>query len=271
MEKRIMKTFFANSGRLVCCRPTPQSGAQAAEILDLVLNVYGRQDLREVCSEVLERTTPLQTVADCGLLGAKELPVPEEFLAYLDMKAQYLREYDVQTVQHFDRQMLKEDTLRYALIGDSKALRFLACLDWLDGNQERAVRCWTILAYIGDGFAMRALEYACENMDDSAAAEHWRNVRSLCEEADKKFSMTIPKAQQDGEAKKAAETAQMILAVRSRMAEHQGKGVPMAMVQYAIDSGDDLTSKMRNLYSTHEHYSVMLVKERSHEEKKYGF
>ena len=268
MEKRIMKAFFANSGRLVCCRPSEEVRELSDRILGLILDISGKPELGSACTRILRQTDIVQTVADCALLGADDLPVAEEQRIYLHMKARRLEHFEVQRQDCFDRTILTRDTLQTALRGDVDALRLCACLDWLEGNRERAIRCWTILAYTGEQFTMEALEYACGRMENPAGAAMWKQVRQICQDADQQFSMSVPKDQSD---RNAAETAQLILAVRARCGEMQGSGLPMAMIQYAIDSSDDLRTKIRNLYQAAQPYTLMLADQRQREDKKYGF
>lgn len=271
MEKMIMKAYYANAGRLACCRPSDASRQMSGQIMELVLDIFGRRDLVDRCMNILSVTDVLRTAMDCVLLGADELPVPEEYRCYLDMKARCLLEYEVQTPQSYDRTLLTRELLQAALCGDRNALRLSACMDWLSGNRNRAVRCWMILAYTGERFAMQALEYAAGRMDDDKAAALWHQIRLICEETDVCFSLAVPKSGRDREERQAAETAQVILAVRTRCAELQSKLLSIAMIQYAIDSRDDLSTKVRNLYNAPEPYPVMLVNQYQQANKKYGF
>ena len=271
MEKKILKAYFENVGRLVCCRSCAASRELSREMIELLLDIFGRQELTDRCIEILNATEMLHTVMDCALLGAEGLPVPEEFRGYLDMKAQCLRKFDLHTPENFDRESLEQDAAQAAIRGNISAMRLSACMDWLSGNRNRAIRCWTVLAYTGERFAMQALEYAFGQVTDESAIKLWQSVRKICDETDSRFSLAVPKAYFDGDEQLAAETAQIILIIRNRCAELQGKALPMAMIQYAIDSGDDFSRKVRNLCHAAEPYPVMLVNQRRQENRKYGF
>lgn len=271
MEKIIMKAYFANTGRLVCVRQSMQSRELSAQILELMADIYGRRDLLGACTEIMEKTELLRTATDCTLLGADELPVAENLRCYLDMKARRVAEYELQTPETFDRELLAQNSRHAAAMGDRNGIALSAVLDWLDGNREMALRRWMVLAYAGNRFAMQALEYAGAQLGDAEAAGRWKMIRKIFNETESRFSLMVDPALYEGETRHAAETAQIILAVRNRCAELQAKHLPLAMIQYAVDSTDPLSTKLRNLYNTGEPYCVMLVKQARKEEKKYGF
>lgn len=271
MEKKTMRTFFEVCGRVICCRGDVACDEFVSEILELMLKISGRPELHTACMDIWQKTCALQTVADCTLLGAEKLPVADWYRCYLDMKARRLYAYDVQTVQTFDRELLMADNLREALAGDPSALSLQACYDWLTGQRDRALRCWTILAYAGDSFALDALVYAFGCMEDAENQERWQTARRLCKQADQLLTVTVPKAQGDEANRKGVEMAQVILAVRGRCAENNSKRLPMTMLQYVIDSADAPEQKIRNLYQPLEPYCAMITNERRREDRKYGF
>ena len=133
------------------------------------------------------------------------------------------------------------------------------------------MRYWTVLAYTGDRLSMQALEYAYAQQGNSEKAALWQQVRNICLEADRQFTITVPGQFLETATQETLEVAQVVLAVRRRCADDEKELLPIPLLQYAMDSQDDVETKLRNLYASPDTYHAMLAYQTRHEQKTVGF
>lgn len=255
--KRIMRRYYINTARLLLWRHNEALEELEQQILDLMLAAQGKSEYREACMQVREDLADLQTLADCNVLklGMGEMSV--EASSFFDMKADNLKYYRVQETQVFDMDILLMDNRQAVIEGDPGGLRLAACLSWLgldsESSQSVALRYWKVLAYTGDYFAMEALEYAYTQLKDMDQAAMWHTIREIFAEADRNFTISVPEHYLETADKEAVNTAQVILAVRRRCADDGQEKLPVLLLQYAIDSKEEVEVKLRNLYAEFQH------------------
>lgn len=273
--KKIMRRYFINTARLLLWRGNEALEALQGQILDLVLAVQGKQEYRQECLQVLENTANLQTLADCSVLKLSMGELSVEASSFYDMKADNLKYYRVQETQVFDMDVLLMDNRQAVIEGDPGGLRLAACLSWLgldsDSSPAVALRYWKVLAYTGDYFSMEALEYAYAQMGDPVQSAMWHTVREIFAEADRNFTISIPEKYLDHPDRDAVNTAQVILAVRRRCADDGQETLPVLMLQYAIDSKDDVDIKIQNLYAPPQEFQRLLIPRAQRNTRPLGF
>ena len=67
------------------------------------------------------------------------------------------------------------------------------------------------------------------------------------------------------------DTAQTILAVRRCCADDEKELLPIPLLQYAIDSPEDVMTKLHNLYAPPETYHAMLARQKKRTRRPVGF
>ena len=273
--KKIMRRYFITTGRLLFWRHNEAKAALEEQILDLMLAVQGKQEYKAACLEVLQRTQELQTLADCNVLKLSMGSLSVDQSSYFDMKADNLKYYQVTENQVFDMDILLMDNRQAVIEGDPGGLRLAACLSWLgldpESSPEVALRYWQVLAYTGDYFAMEALEYAYAQRQEGEKAALWKLVREIFAEADRNFTITVPEHYLAEADKEAVNTAQVILAVRRRCADDGQESLPVLLLQYAIDSKEDVEVKLQNLYAPPEAFQAMLTRQTRRPTRPLGF
>lgn len=273
--KKIMRRYFITTGRLLFWLDNEAKTGLEGQILDLMLAVQGHPEYKEACLEVLEQTRELQTLADCNVLKLSMGEMTVDQSSFLDMKADNLKYYKVMENQVFDMDILLMDNRQAVIDGDPGALRLAACLSWLgldsESSQSVALRYWQVLAYTGDYFAMEALEYAYTQRQDAENATLWKKIREIFAEADRNFTITVPEHYLQDEQKEAVNVAQVILAVRRRCADDDQEKLPVLLLQYAIDSKEDVAVKLHNLYSPPEAFQAMLTRQTRRTKRPLGF
>lgn len=261
--KKLMRRYFITTGRLLFWLGNPAKDDLEEKILDLMLAVQGKPEYKPACLGVLEQTRELQTLADCNVLKLSMGSLTVDQSSYFDMKADNLKYYEVTENQVFDMDILLMDNRQAVIDGDPGALRLAACLSWLgldpESTPEAALRYWQVLAYTGDYFAMEALEYAYAQRGEGEKSDLWKQVREIFAEADRNFTITVPEHYLAEADKEAVNTAQVILAVRRRCADDGQEMLPVLLLQYAIDSREDVAVKLQNLYAPPEAYQAMLT------------
>ena len=273
--KKIMRRYFITTGRLLFWGSRPEKDQLESRILDLMLAVQGAQDYKSACLEVLAQTRTLQTLEDCNVLKLSMDTMSVDQSSYYDMKADNLKYYEVRETQVFDMDILLMDNRQAVIDGDPGGIRLAACLSWLnldpESSPETALRYWQVLAYTGDYFAMEALEYAYAQRGDEAKSSLWRTVREIFAEADRNFTITVPEHYLKDADSEAVNTAQVILAVRRRCADDGQEKLPVLLLQYAIDSAEDVTVKLQNLYAPPEAFQAMLTRQNRRTTRPLGF
>lgn len=273
--KKIMRRYFINTARLLLWRENQALEDLERQILDLMLAVQGKGEYRDACLQVLADTESLQTLADCNMLKLSMGELSVEASSFFDMKADNLKYYQIQETQVFDMDILLMDNRQAVIEGDPGGLRLAACLSWLgldpESSPEVALRYWKVLAYTGDYFAMEALEYACAQRGETAQSALWHTVREIFTEADRNFTITVPEHYLEIADKEAVNTAQVILAVRRRCADDGQENLPVLLLQYAIDSKDELEVKLQNLYAPPQEFQNLLTRNKQRKTRPLGF
>lgn len=249
--KRITRRYFINTARLLLWRRNEALEALERQILDLMLDIQKTPEYRETCLQVLADTAKLQTLADCDVLKLSMGELSVDASSFFDMKADNLKYYEIKETQVFDMDILLMDNRHAVIGGDPGGLRLAAILSWLgldsETPRETALRYWKVMAYTGDYFAMEALEYAYDRLGDTREAELWHTVREIFTEADRNFTISVPAHYMETTDPEAVNTAQVILAVRRCCADDDTERLPVLMLQYAMDSKDELEVKLQNL------------------------
>ena len=198
-----------------------------------------------------------------------------EASSFFDMKADNLKYYEIRETQVFDMDILLMDNRQAVIKGDPGGLRLAALLSWLgldsDSGPETALRYWKVLAYTGDYFSMEALEYAYTQRGETEQAALWHTVREIFAEADRNFTITVPEYYAETADQEAVHTAQVILAVRRRCADDDTELLPVLLLQYAIDSKDELDVKVRNLYAPDQAIQNLLTSKKQRNTRPLGF
>ena len=137
------------------------------------------------------------------------------------------------------------------------------CLSWLgldpESSKEVALRYWKVLAYTGDYFAMEALEYAYTQLKTADQAALWHTVREIFADADRNFTITVPEHHLETAEREAVNIAQVILAVRRTCTDDGKERLPVLMLQYAIDSKDELDVKLEKLSPSNAFHSLLMT------------
>ena len=84
-------------------------------------------------------------------------------------------------------------------------------------------------------------------------------------------TITVPLEYLEQCGEEAGNIAQVILAVRRRCADDEQELLPIPLLLYAIDSEDDVRTKLQNLYAPPETYHTMLVRQKCGKNKIRGF
>lgn len=264
-RKRLMRLWFSNTARLLFWQRDSRMCQLERKLMTLFLEISVQEGYFDACMEALDMTASAQTVADCAMLKLTSGVLTQDNACYFDMRSDSLKHYSIGQLQSFDEDILCMDTAQAVIEGDPGALRLGALLNWLrigqDASREAAVRYWTILAYTGEFFAMQALAYAYEQEGKPEEAALWKAVQEICREADRCYTITVPEQLWQRFGEKAGNVAQVILAVRRRCADDNQELLPIPLLMYAIDSDDDINTKLGNLYAPMETYHGMLVRQ----------
>lgn len=273
--KRIMRLYFTTIGRLLFWQRDEAMQKLEQQVLDLILAIMGKTEYKDACIETLRETAPLQTIVDCAMMKLGDCIIEKEQASFFDMKADMLKHYKIEENQVFDMDILVMDNRQAVIDGDPGALRLGACFSYLgldsESSVEAAIRYWTVLAYTGDRFAMDALEYAYSQKQDARKSALWHTVKEIFREADSLFTITVPEHFLQEADMDAVNTAQVILAVRRCCADDDKELLPIPLLQYAIDSREDVATKLQNLYAPPETYHTMLARQSRREKKSMGF
>ena len=118
---------------------------------------------------------------------------------------------------------------------------------------------------------MRALEYVYIQNQDEKQAKKWATILEIFREADRLFTITVPEKFLEQADAETIDTAQVILAVRRRCADDGKELLPIPLLQYAIDSPEDVAMKLQNLYAPPETYHTLLALQKNKGVKPVGF
>ena len=273
--KKLMRLWFSNTGRLLFWQRDDRMRQLEDQLMALFLEISERGAYHDRCMEALDMTAAAQTVADCAMLKLTHNVLTGDNACFYDMRSDSLKHYDVREVQNFDLDILCMDTAQAVIDGDPGALRLAALLNWLqigaDSSRAAAIRYWSILAYTGEFFAMQALAYAYHLEGNEEEAALWQAVHEICLEADRRYTITVPEHLWQRCGEEAGNVAQVILAVRRRCADDNQELLPIPLLLYAIDSDDDVHTKLENLYAPPETYHSMLVRQTKGRNKIRGF
>jgi hypothetical protein len=263
--KRLMRLWFANTARLLFWQRDEAVRELETQLMSLFLEICGKEAYHSACMECLDATASAQTVADCSMLKLSSSGLTRENASFFDMRADSLKHYQISEQQTFDGDILFMDTAQAIIEGDPGALRLGALLNWLPMGKETsadaAIRYWTVLAYTGELFPMQALEYAYTKQGCTAEAALWRAVSEIFREADRRYTITIPADLAQSYDEKSCNVAQVILAVRRCCMDDNQELLPIPRILYAIDSEDDVYTKLENLYAPPEAYHSLLVRQ----------
>ena len=272
--KQIMDAFFANTAPLFCCRPSCARDALSEQILNFVLDVFDAKCYEEICRQIADATNAMQHLADGQLLHLKDLAIPGDLVCFFDMKASCLQQPSLPKTMALDVGMLQATVRQAGMTGHAWAIRTGACLNWFENDpwcaRENALRMWKLLAFSGDLFAMRALEYGLRAQGDPKQAAMWKDVHRFCETANNQFLTILPASLTAATSKEAAELAQLIISIRNRLYTDNGR-LPLSMLQYAAESRDTLQQKTRTLCAEHDKFLLKLVQEQKSDSRQFGF
>ena len=270
-----MRLWFTNTSRLLFWRRDEYLRDLEVRLMTLFLEICGEEEYHDACMECLDITASAQTVADCAMLKLSNGVLTRDNASFFDMRADCLKHYGISELQTFDVDILCMDTDQAIIEGDPGALRLGALLHWLqtgsESNSDAALRYWTVLAYTGEFFAMQALAYAYGKQGRAEESALWKAIYEICREADRRYTITVSEDMQQQFGDEAGDTAQVILAVRRRCADDNQELLPIPLLLYAIDSDDDVSTKLQNLYAPPETYHTMLVRQSRGRNKICGF
>lgn len=273
--KQLINCYFNATGRLLFWQRDDAMQVLEDQILELILTVLDKTEYLASCKKLLDDVAPMQTVSDRAVLKLSDSLVSRELVSYFDLKADALQRYEITQNQMFDMDILLMDNRKSVIDGDPGALALGACLSWLgldpESSPAAAIRYWTVLAYSGDRFAMNALEYAYKAQKDENNAVLWQQIRQIFNETDRMFTITVPAHFLTELREDAVDTAQVILAVRRKCTDDGQELLPIPLLQYAIDSKEDVATKLQNLYAPPETYHTMLARQAHKENNPVGF
>lgn len=274
-RKQLLSYYFNATGRLLYWQRSGAMKALESRILSLLLTVLGKTEHLEACEQILDEIAPMQTVSDSAALLMDDDLVRPELVSYYDLKSDALNRYKITSTQLFDMDILLMDNRKSVLDGDPGALSLGACMSWLGLDPEStpaaAIRYWTVLAYTGDRLAMTALHYAYTQQQDAENALLWQQILQIFDETERLFTITVPEHFFRECSQKAVDIAQVILAVRRKCADDEKELLPIPLLQYAIDSKEDVATKLQNLYAPPETYHTMLARQAFHGPTSVGF
>lgn len=268
--QQVMDAYFTQTAALYCCRSNTRRSQLSQQLLELILDIYDAVGLLELCRQILEQTEIIGTAADGQLLELAGNTVPEQLHCFCDMKAAALRQPELPPARSMDAALLPQMLEQAVAAGRPWALRLSACLNWLEiGPQacrENAIRFWRMLSCTGDEFALAALAYGYRKMDQPQEGQIWEQTASLFREARQQL---LPTASRTGGCKEAQQRADLILAIYSSL--NHATCLPLAAVQYAVDSADPLPQKIRQLCPNGGQLQLRLLEEQRPAQGQYGF
>ena len=272
--KQLMHAYFTNAAPLFCCRPSSQRDALSRDLLNLVLEVLGAKDQELLCQQIIEATDAMQNVNDNLLLRLNDLAIPGELVCFFDMKAACMQQPGLPQTASLDIAMVHPFIREAGASERAWAIRTGACLNWLEADpwcsKENATRLWKLLAFSGDLFAMRALEYSVRSAGDLQRAAIWKEVHRLCETASNQFLTVLPASLSVTASKESADLAQLIISIRSKVCHGNGC-LSMSTLQYAAESPDNLQQKLRMLCGEQNGFQWKLVQEQNRDSRQFGF
>ena len=272
--KQLLREYYATTGRLLFWKEDDAQRQLQEQIMGLLLRISGKEEYFDACMDRVRSTIRLQTVKDCAMLRVSDGLLERELASYYDMRADMLKYYKIAETQSFDLDILLLDNDQAVIAGEIGAMRLGAVMSWLgigrEASPDTALRYWTVVAYTGDQFAMQALACAYAELGRQEEAAKWQTVREIFREADRLFTITVPERFQEEAQEDAVDTAQVILAVRRCCADDNKELLPIPLLLYAIDSPEDVSVKLQNLYNPPETYHAMLAR-RKHTPRTVGF
>lgn len=269
--RQVMHAYFTHTTALLCCRPNTRRNELSQRLLELTLEIYDATPLLDLCQRILEQTDVIRTAADAQLLDLAGSAVPEPLHCFCDMRAAALAQPELPPAMSMDATLLPEVLEQSVMLGRPWALRLSACLNWLQiGPQacrENAIRLWRLLSCTGDGFALAALAYSYQALGQPEEGHIWAETARMFHAARQQL---LPTASQTGGCKEALERANLILAIHSSLLSNGAK-LPLAALQYAVDSTDPLPQKIRQLCPNGGQLQLRLLEERRPDQGQYGF
>ena len=273
--KKLLREYYATAGRLLFWKADDAHWQLQEQILKLLLTISGKEEYYDACMARLRHTTQLETVTDCAMVKMSDELLKQDLASYYDMRSDMLKYYKIEECQTFDLDILLLDNDQAVIAGEAGAMRLGAALSWLGIGREAcpevAIRYWTVVAYTGDQAAMRALAYAYGQLGKEAEAKKWQTVLEIFREADRLFTIAVPERFLEEADEDTVDTAQTILAVRRCCADDDKALLPLPLLQYAIDSPEDVMTKLHNLYAPPETYHVMLARQKKRTRRPVGF
>lgn len=272
--KQIMHAFFVNAAPLFCCRPSSARDALSEQILNFVLDVFDARSHEKICRQIADATNAMQHLTDGQLLHLNDLSIPGDLVCFFDMKAACMQQPGLPREMALDAGMLQTTVRQAGTTGHTWAIQTGACLNWLENDpwcsHENALRMWKLLAFSGDLFAMRALEYGLRAEGDPEQATMWKDVHRLCETASNQFLTILPTSLTAATSQEAADLAQLIISIRNRLYTSDGR-LPLSMLQYAAESRDTFQQKTRTLCADQDGFLLKLVQEQKTDDRQFGF
>ena len=272
--RQCMQTYFFYGAPLLCCRANDRRKQLSDKLLHLILDIYDAGKYYTVCQQIILATDAMHTAADEILLNMSGTPVVDGMKCYFDMKAEALRQPELPVPMTMEADLLPQLVRRSGALGVAWALRMSACLNYLEvdyfSSRANALHIFKMLAYTGDEFAMRAVEYAMHATGDHVHADLWNKARQLFEAADRQFFTIIPPSMLSNANPDAADLALLILSIRTGLQENNGR-LSLPMLQYATDSHDHIHEKIRNLCGKQALFQLKLLQQQQSAGKQYGF
>ena len=269
--RQVMHAYFTHTAALLCCRPNARRSELSRRLLELTLEIYDATELLDLCQQILEQTEIIRTAADARLLDLADGTVPEPLHCFCDMRAAALAQPELPPAMSMDASLLPEVLEQAVMLGHPWALRLSACMNWLESTppacRENAIRLWRLLSCTGDGFALAALAHGHAALGQPEEGRIWAETAAVFHTARRQLRPTASST--DG-SKEARERANLILAIHSSLLSN-GARLPLAALQYAVDSTDPLPQKIRQLCPNGGQLQLRLLEERRPEQGQYGF
>lgn len=268
---RLAVTYFENTRSLVCYRPSPELADLTERLLRLVMAICKSSLDGNACWDLLSQTQTMQTVMDARLFQENVATFAPRVRIWMGQKARCILHMDVHTGAFFEESALAEAMRWGTEQGKRQDMRLYACLCWLDGDHQKAMRLWQLLAYAGETFAMDALAYGEKTGQSSPKGLSWEQIRCQYTRLSERMAILPEKSEKAPGNKALADTVQLILATRDLCRQQSEEKLPLHILQYAADAEATIEEKLRNLQASSTEHIAMLRRQTEEGERTYGF
>ncbi len=270
-EKMILKEYFDTVSVLLSYKENKTSLRVMRRIFDLLCDVENAEKKKEYLWKAISDTSDVTNIVDCRIC---ENETETEWDPAHEFKFACIKRNEIAFPNTFDEDIVYEQAIDMASAGNASAGKFLAAVSWLgemcEKNQERAIRIWTRLAFSGDTFVMKMLEYAYGANSEKDKAKYWKNIRNIVETAKGMFVKIVSEKTHPGFEKNTLDCVNLILAVKNRIDRTKKENLDLYMLEYISDVEVPFEKKIEAVARIDDFCVLLNVKEKT-KENKYGF